>query len=40
LSHGIVWESALFRKISEEVKMDAGLTVKRIVKLARVNRVS
>src|SRR5690348_4183790 len=32
---GIDWESTVFRKISEEVKMDRGLTVKRMVKLAQ-----
>src|SRR5207248_10627600 len=37
---GIDWESAVFRKISEEVKMDRGLTMKRMVKLAQVSRAS
>jgi putative transposase len=37
---GINWESAVFGKISEEVKMDRGLTVKRMVKLAQVSRAS
>jgi putative transposase len=37
---GINWESAVFRKIGEEVKVDRGLTVKRMVKLAQVSRAS
>src|SRR5205085_2568172 len=37
---GIDWESAVFRKISEEVKMDRGLTMKRMLKLAQVSRAS
>ena len=37
---GTDWESAVFRKVKEEVKADRGLTVKRMVKLARVSRAS
>jgi hypothetical protein len=31
---GTDWQSAVFRKIGEEVKADRGLTVERMVKLA------
>jgi putative transposase len=37
---GINWQSAVFRKIGEEVKTDRGLTVKRMVELAQVSRAS
>jgi putative transposase len=32
------WQSAVYRKIEEEVKLDRGLTVARMVKLGRVSR--
>jgi putative transposase len=35
---GINWESAVFRKVKEEVRADRGLTVERMVELARVSR--
>ena len=37
---GIEWESAIFRKVKEEMKADRGLTVERMVALARVSRAS
>jgi len=35
---GVDWKSAVYRKVQEEVKAHCGLTVARIVELARVNR--
>jgi transposase InsO family protein len=35
---GTNWQSAVYRKIEEEVKLDRGLTVERMVKLGRVSR--
>jgi putative transposase len=35
---GTDWQSAVYRKIEEEVKLDRGLTVERMVKLGRVSR--
>ena len=37
---GTDWESAVFRKVKEEVKADRGLTVERMVRLAQVSRAS
>lgn len=37
---GTDWESAVYRKVKEEVKAGGGLTVERMVKLARVSRAS
>ena len=37
---GIEWESAVFQKVREEVKAGHGLTIKRMVELARVSRAS
>src|SRR5947199_2780164 len=37
---GTDWQSAVFRKIGEEVKADRGLTVERMVTLAGVSRAS
>jgi hypothetical protein len=37
---GTDWQSAVFRKIGEEVKAERGLTVERLVKLAGVSRAS
>jgi putative transposase len=37
---GVDWKSAVFRKVKEEVKADRGLTVERMVKLARISRAS
>ena len=34
------WESAVIRKVKEEVKAGRGLTIERMVKLARVSRAS
>jgi putative transposase len=34
------WESALCRKVQEEVKAERGLTVERMVELARISRAS
>jgi hypothetical protein len=33
---GTDWESAVYRKVKEEVKVGGGLTIERMVKLARV----
>jgi putative transposase len=35
---GINWQSAIFQKVREEVKAGRGLSVERMVKLARVSR--
>src|SRR6187402_1244957 len=35
---GTDWQSAVYRKIEEEVKLDRGLTIQRMVKLGRVSR--
>jgi transposase InsO family protein len=37
---GIDWESAVFQKVKEEVKTGRGLTIERMVKLARVSRAT
>jgi transposase InsO family protein len=37
---GTDWESAVFRKVKEEVTAERGLTVERMVQLARVSRAS
>jgi putative transposase len=37
---GTEWESAVFRKVKEEVKGGSGLTVGRMVRLTRVSRAS
>jgi transposase-like protein len=37
---GTDWESAVFRKVKEEVNAGGGLTIERMVKLARVSRAS
>jgi len=37
---GIEWESAVLQKIREEMKAGQGLTIKRMVELARVSRAS
>src|ERR1700733_6613675 len=37
---GTEWESAVFRKVKEEVKAGGGLTIERMVNLARVSRAS
>ena len=37
---GVDWKSAVYRKVQEEVKAHRGLTVARMVELARVNRAS
>jgi transposase InsO family protein len=37
---GVEWQSAVFRKVKEEVKADRGLTVERMAELARVSRAS
>jgi putative transposase len=37
---GVEWESAVFRKIEEEVNGGSSLTVKRMVELAQVSRAS
>jgi hypothetical protein len=37
---GTDWESAVYRKVKEEVKAGGGLTIERMVKLARVSRAS
>ena len=37
---GIDWKSAVYRKVQEEVKADRGLTIERMVELARVSRAS
>jgi hypothetical protein len=37
---GIEWKSAVYRKIGEEVIAGRGLTIERMVELARVSRVS
>jgi putative transposase len=37
---GIEWKSAVYRKIGEEVIADRGLTIERMVELARVSRAS
>ena len=35
---GVDWKSAVYRKVEEEVKADRGLTIERMVELARVSR--
>jgi hypothetical protein len=35
---GIDWQSAVYRKVQEEVKADRGLTIERMVELGRVSR--
>jgi putative transposase len=37
---GIDWKSAVFRKVKEEVMADRGLTIERMVRLARLSRAS
>jgi hypothetical protein len=37
---GIDWKSAVYRKIGEEVIAGRGLSIERMVELARVNRAS
>jgi putative transposase len=37
---GVDWESALCRKVQEEVKAERGLTVERMAELARISRAS
>jgi len=37
---GIEWKSAVYRKIGEEVIAGRGLTIERMVELARVSRAS
>jgi putative transposase len=37
---GVAWKSAVFGKVKEEVKADRGLTVERMVELARISRAS
>jgi putative transposase len=37
---GVDWESAIFQKVEEEVKAGQGLSVKRMLELARVSRAS
>jgi putative transposase len=37
---GIDWKSAVFRKVKEEVMIDRGLTIERMVRLAQVSRAS
>src|SRR6266852_5614416 len=37
---GIEWESAVFQKVKEEVKTGRGLTIERMVELARVSRAT
>src|SRR5436309_3288437 len=35
---GIDWKSAVYRKVQEEVKIDRGLTIERMVELGRLSR--
>ncbi len=35
---GIDWQSAIYRKVQEEVKANRGLTIERMVELGRVSR--
>ena len=37
---GVDWQSAVFRKVEEEVNAATGLSVKRMVELAQVSRAS
>jgi hypothetical protein len=37
---GIGWKSAVYRKVAEEVTVDLGLSIERMVELGRVSRAS